>query len=154
MDAASQLPAKRKRSDIDGGGPSLPDAALLTGGGEALTATAPGLAAPLDPPTEVLLSGHDDPGLAEQYALWRERLFTDVWLQIGHPGVPEGACVPGSRLLLASLSPYIKKLLLGSQQLQGLVGDTIFVDVPGGEHALPLVVEVRDCFAVSAGPPW
>jgi hypothetical protein len=154
MDAASQPPAKRKRSGVDGGGPALPDAALLTAGGDALAATAPGLSSPPDPPTEVLLSGHDDPGLAEQYALWRERLFTDVWLQIGHPGVPEGARVPGSRLLLASLSPYIKKLLLGSQQLQGLVGDTIFVDVPGGEHALPLVVEVRDCSPVSAPPSW
>ena len=54
--------------------------------------------------------------------------------------------MPGTRLLLASLSPYLKKLLLGSQQLRGLDGDTIFVDVPGGEHALALVVEVRPWF--------
>lgn len=54
--------------------------------------------------------------------------------------------MPGTRMLLASLSPYLKKLLLGSQQLRGLDGDTIFVDVPGGEHALALVVEVRPWF--------
>ena len=30
---------------------------------------------------EVVLPGADDPSFAEQYALWRERRFIDVWLQ-------------------------------------------------------------------------
>ncbi len=30
---------------------------------------------------EVVLPGADDPSYAEQYALWKERRFIDIWLQ-------------------------------------------------------------------------
>ena len=51
--------------------------------------------------------------------------------------------MPASRMLLASVSPYIRKLLLGTQQIPGLTGDTIHVGVPGGADALAQLVEVR-----------
>jgi hypothetical protein len=144
---------------------------------------------------EVLLPGADDPSYAEQYALWRERRFIDIWLQArtalrvpltrsprqrrdatlpqhatrraalsrlavlrhatprslvtppalqaGQEDAPEGPRVPASRMLLASVSPYIRKLLLGTQQIPGLQGDTIHVGVPGGADALAQLVEAR-----------
>ena len=44
---------------------------------------------------EVVLPGADDPSFVEQYALWRERRFIDVWLQarcgaLRGPGVVRG----------------------------------------------------------------
>jgi hypothetical protein len=193
------LPAKRKRDQLD-----APSGVVDVEEGARAARVAgceqPGASSGSSPEavTVALLSGHDDPCTNEQYTMWKERLFTDVWLQArhgqgatrldrgalvclpwschlpphltrhpppccctthsqaGHPGQPEGARVPGTRLLLASLSPYLKKLLVGSQQLRGLDGDTIFVDVPGGEHALALVVEARvvGALALGVGKEW
>ena len=63
--------------------------------------------------------------------------------QAGEEGAPEGERVPASRMMLASVSPYIRKLLLGTQQIPGLTGDTIHVGVPGGADALAQLVEAR-----------
>lgn len=136
---------------------------------------------------EVLLPGADDPSAAEQFALWKERRFIDIWLQVrrraartwrpgrspashnrrhplaprsppslraphpprpsprqaGDAGAPEGPRIPGTRMLLASVSPYVRKLLLGSQAIPGLEGDVMYVGVAGGSAALALLVEAR-----------
>jgi hypothetical protein len=55
-------------------------------------------------------------------------------------------------MLLASVSPYIRKLLLGTQQIPGLQGDIIHVGVPGGADALAQLVEARGAHAFRGGP--
>ena len=72
---------------------------------------------------EVVLPGADDPSFAEQYALWRERRFIDVWLQarparaaahaptqrLGHPSASRrrvvGSRAPTARLTRHTLTP-------------------------------------------------
>jgi len=150
---------KRKRK-VDGG--AADGSGEAAGGSSTCTDSEDGLAWSVDTDVEeVVLPGVDDPAVLEQFALWKERRFTDVWLQVrpslslspnrlsrttaqaGHVGAPEGPRIPGTRMLLASVSPYIRKLLLGTQQIPGLQGDTIFVDVSGGAEALAQLVEVR-----------
>jgi hypothetical protein len=55
-------------------------------------------------------------------------------------------------MMLASVSPYIRKLLLGTQQIPGLTGDTIHVGVPGGADALAQLVEARAARRAAARP--
>ena len=63
---------------------------------------------------------------------------------MGQEGAPEGPRIPGTKLLLASVSPYCRKLLLGSGgQIPGQKGDVIYVGVAGASEALALLVEVR-----------
>ena len=71
---------KRKRK-VDGDPADGSEEAA--GGFSPCTDSEDGLAWSVDADVEeVVLPGVDDPAALEQFALWKERRFTDVWLQV------------------------------------------------------------------------
>ena len=76
------LPAKRKRDSLDELYVVDKDEEGAKAGRAAGSEQACGSGGSGDGVTVALLSGHDDPCTNEQYTMWKERLFTDVWLQV------------------------------------------------------------------------
>ena len=76
------LPAKRKRDSLEVLYVVDRDEEGAKAGRAAGSEQACGSGGSGDGVTVALLSGHDDPCTNEQYTMWKERLFTDVWLQV------------------------------------------------------------------------
>ena len=132
------LPAKRKRDQLDAPSGMKEEEgarAARASAGEQLGVSGGGSPEAV---TVALLSGHDDPCTNEQYTMWKERLFTDVWLQARHTqgnvsSAPTGRaalCLSWplcrhplylTRLLLclAAVSPIFRRVTRASRRARG-----------------------------------